>query len=160
MIYLAQPYSSPDPKLRESRYLFALGITGALFQGGLNVYSPIVHWHVSAKLFQFPTDFAPYRELNEEMIRLSSAMYIALLPGLYDSEGVFAELRYALNNMMGLPISLVRVTSFNWQKDKNKLHLPNVEVVPTNGEELLEKFNGVQGEQRGPDARNDEDVFQ
>lgn len=45
MIYLASPYSHPDPQVRASRYSSVLPVLAALAHKRISVYSPIVHWY-------------------------------------------------------------------------------------------------------------------
>lgn len=43
--YLASPYSSPDPVVREERFHAACRATAALLRDGLFVFATIVHSH-------------------------------------------------------------------------------------------------------------------
>ncbi|MCP5014648.1 MAG: DUF1937 family protein, partial [Ketobacter sp.] len=45
MIYLAQPYTDPNPDVREHRFNLGERYTAELLQNGQWVYSPIVHCH-------------------------------------------------------------------------------------------------------------------
>ena len=46
MIYLASPYSQPDPVICEERFHSACTADGRLMQGGLAVFCPIAHGHL------------------------------------------------------------------------------------------------------------------
>ena len=56
MIYLGQPYSHPDPKVQDTRYLMGMAVSAWFANKDTPVYSPIMHWHACAKNFQLPTD--------------------------------------------------------------------------------------------------------
>ena len=45
MIYLASPYSHPDPSVREQRFQNACRIAAELMRSGRIVYSPVAHSH-------------------------------------------------------------------------------------------------------------------
>lgn len=95
MIYLASPYTDPDPEVRLSRYTSACNACAYLLKQGNIVYSPIVHWHTIANTHNLPKDFAFWREQDEHMIRLSDTFAVLQLEGWTDSKGVLSELNYA-----------------------------------------------------------------
>jgi hypothetical protein len=45
MIYLACPYTHPNPAVREQRFEAACVATASLMRSGKTVFSPIVHSH-------------------------------------------------------------------------------------------------------------------
>ncbi len=50
MIYLASPYSHPDPAVREQRFRAACRAAAELIRAGHVVISPVVHGHPMAAL--------------------------------------------------------------------------------------------------------------
>jgi len=48
LIYLASPYSHPDPSVRQERYEAACKATAAMMRQGYHVYSPIAATHPPA----------------------------------------------------------------------------------------------------------------
>lgn len=44
-VYLATPYSHPDPKVREARFQAVNAVAAQLMRDGHHVYSPISHAH-------------------------------------------------------------------------------------------------------------------
>jgi len=95
MIYLASPYSHPDSTVREERYQEALKCAVAL-AGSCGVpYSPIVHWHVAAKLHKLPTDAEFWKYQNKVMLELATSVTVLRLPGWESSAGVAQELTWA-----------------------------------------------------------------
>ena len=96
-IYLASPYSHPDPAVREARYRAARDTAAWMLAQRLWVYSPIVHCHDLAQSAGLPTDFAFWGEYNRAMIASAESLYVLLLPGYLESVGVNAEIAYALS---------------------------------------------------------------
>lgn len=103
MIYLASPYSHPEPKVRHDRYLEAVRAAAHLTARGLVVFSPVVNshpMHVFAGLngrweFWKPIDFA--------FIDLSSKLVVLTLPGWRESVGVRDEMEHA--RQRGIPVA-------------------------------------------------------
>lgn len=102
MIYLASPYSHPDPAVVANRYEAAMNATALRIMAGDMVWSAIVHCHELAQRYSLPTDAAFWREYNFNMLRASGAMYVLTLEGWEESLGVKAEIEYA--DRIKLPI--------------------------------------------------------
>src|SRR6478752_4572437 len=92
MIYLASPYSHPDPLIMKTRFLLAEQVTATLLKERLWTYSPIVHCHELSQKFTLPTDFAYWKEYNFHMLRRAEGFWILAIPGWQESKGVTAEL--------------------------------------------------------------------
>lgn len=90
MIYLAQPYSHPDPEIQNQRYDIAL-LWCAFFRTK-HPYSPIVHWHNVAQRHTLPTDADFWLEHNRHMIDLSKALYVLKITGWEESKGLAHEI--------------------------------------------------------------------
>ena len=115
MIYLASPYSSPDPLIVRTRFLLAEQVTAILMSQGHYVYSPIVHCHEIAVKYAIPTDFAYWSGYNIDMIRRCDALYILTISGWEESKGVTGELAFAQS--AGLEIAYVdEEGQVRWQK--------------------------------------------
>jgi hypothetical protein len=104
MIYLASPYSSPDPKVREWRYQQACRATAKLLQQGLVVISPIVHSHPLVA-HGLPTTWAFWSRIDGEYLAHCKVLAVLTLPGWQESVGVQAEIRRALE--LGLPVMFI-----------------------------------------------------
>lgn len=103
MIYLASPYSHPDPLVMKTRFLLAEQCTAALLKRKAWVYSPVVHCHELAAKYQLPTDFAYWQEYNIAMIKRCESFVILAIPGWEESKGVNGEISVA--RMLGMPIA-------------------------------------------------------
>lgn len=89
LIYLASPYSHPDPKVMAIRYSLTLGLTTRLLLDGLPVFSPIVYGHQMASTLG--TSFEAWQSLNDAMIHAASDFAIFRLPGWEQSRGIAHE---------------------------------------------------------------------
>lgn len=105
MIYLASPYSSPDPLIVKTRFLLAQQVTALMLQQGIYVYSPIVHCHEVSMAYSLPGDFAFWQGYNIDMLRRADALYVLATPGWKESAGVQEEIKFA--RLAGIPIQAV-----------------------------------------------------
>jgi len=66
MIYLATPYSDPDPEVREFRYREVNKAAAQLISEGHHVFSPISHTHPIAQAGDLPTGWDYWRHTTEK----------------------------------------------------------------------------------------------
>jgi nucleoside 2-deoxyribosyltransferase len=102
MIYLASPYSHPDPQQREQRYRHALHATAILMKTGEIVISPIVHSHHLHTEYGFGGDWETWAALDLALIDACSEVMVLQIAGWRMSKGVAAEIRYAKS--IGRPV--------------------------------------------------------
>ena len=101
MIYLASPYSHPDPAIREQRYHAACRATAALLRIGHTVFSPIVHSHPLASL-GLPTDWKFWARFDRDHLERCDEVWVLTLDGWRESVGVREEIRIA--RQLGRPV--------------------------------------------------------
>ncbi len=101
-IYLASPYSHPDPHVREQRFRDVCRVAGKWLSEGYLVFSPIAHSHVIALMSELPGDFAFWVPWDKHQIKAADEFWVLQLPGWESSVGVQAEIVYALE--LGKPI--------------------------------------------------------
>lgn len=106
MIYLASPYSHPEPLTRYERYILTLAYTHACLRRGEVIFSPIVYGHQFAEMGLAQTDFQHWRSFNEAMLLKSGAVRVLKLDGWEQSEGVKAEMIFARKH--GIPVSFAQ----------------------------------------------------
>ena len=94
MIYLASPYSHPDPAVRQARFVAVCGRAAELMREGLNVFSPIAHSHPLVE-HGAPTDWEAWKRVDMEMIGFCSHLYVLRIDGWQESVGVQAEIAEA-----------------------------------------------------------------
>lgn len=95
MIYLASPYSHPDPIEREARYLEAMRKLRFYVLEGIACFSPIVHSHEMAKIYNMGRAWETWATYNREMLRQCWELHILQLPGWDASEGIKIEREWA-----------------------------------------------------------------
>lgn len=101
MIYLASPYSHPDPAVREFRFREACRAAARFMRCGLPVFSPIAHSHPLTE-FGLPADWQFWERYDFEFLRQCNGLVVLKLDGWRESRGVQAEIDLALE--MDLPI--------------------------------------------------------
>lgn len=95
MIYLASPYSHPDPVVVKTRVLLTMQCCAALLRSGVHAWSPILHSHSMAEREELPTDAAWWWEWSKDFIRRSDGILVLKIPGWDESKGVKAEADFA-----------------------------------------------------------------
>ena len=100
MIYLANAYSY-DP---DESYMDVSRVLAEFIHRGLPVFSPIVHSHLVAEVFDMPTGWEFWRDLDFQYIDACSEVWVWRDPsGQWEkSVGVQAEIEYARSN--GKPV--------------------------------------------------------
>lgn len=101
MIYLASPYTHPDPRVREARFDAACLATAALVRAGQIVFSPIVHGHPLVR-FDLPIEWEYWERFDREHLRRCDEVAVLMIDGWRESRGVQAEIDLAIE--MDLPI--------------------------------------------------------
>lgn len=104
MIYLASPYSHPDPVVRDQRYLAACRATVNLLRTGKSVFSPVVQGHALSR-FGLPTDWQFWQRHDREHLRRSDEILVLTLDGWRESVGVLAEIELA--QQFGKPVRYI-----------------------------------------------------
>mgnify|MGYP001599269435 CR=1 FL=1 len=105
MIYLASPYSHPDPKIKERRFQDVCRYAAAMFRNGIHVFSPIAHTHPISVYGLWEWKWEQWKEYDLEFIAMCSEMWVLMLPGWEESVGVAAEIKIAKG--LGKPVRYV-----------------------------------------------------
>jgi hypothetical protein len=108
LIYLASPYSHPDPMVREARFQAACRQAAELMRCGISVFSPIVYSH-SIVAYGLPADWATWERLDRAILEICSEVLVLALDGWRESEGVQAEIEVA--KRLGKPVVVVEPDS-------------------------------------------------
>lgn len=101
MIYLASPYSHPDPAVREERYRAACHAAAALLLAGQPVFSPIAHSHPLVD-YGLPADWSFWQRYDRELLARCDEVVVLMLAGWRESVGVREEIRIARE--LGKPV--------------------------------------------------------
>ena len=103
-IYLACPYTHPNPYVRERRFTRVNLAAGELINSGHIVFSPISQSHPIALACNLPRDFEFWRGYNLSFIEWCDELYVLALDGWKESVGVRAEVEYA--EEIGKPVMI------------------------------------------------------
>jgi len=102
MIYLASPYSHPDPAVMQARFEAAARATGELMKAGHVVYSPIAHNHPIAQLCDMPTGWEFWKRLDLAVLERCDKLIVLMLDDWDASVGVNDETAFALSRGMAV----------------------------------------------------------
>jgi hypothetical protein len=106
MIYLASPYSHPDPAVREARYNAAALCAATCLNVGQHIFSPIAYGHILHEINPtLGTSAAAWRAFNTAMLRHASTLCVLQLSGWEESAGVLEEMTMA--KALGIPIYFI-----------------------------------------------------
>jgi hypothetical protein len=110
-IYLAQPYSSPDPDVVAYRVEQAFKATAKLMGEGELVFSPIVHTHELGKYIDpaLAAQHAFWMKQDIVILRHAAELRVLVLPGWQQSKGVAQEILVA--EMCQIPITFMEVVA-------------------------------------------------
>jgi hypothetical protein len=101
VIYLASPYTHPEPAVREDRFRAACRATAVLLQAGMHVFSPIVHSHPLVA-FGMPTAFSDWELIDRTYLERCDEVVVLMLGGWEESVGVQEEI--AIARELGKPV--------------------------------------------------------
>nr|BDD48337.1 hypothetical protein 13 [Candidatus Omnitrophota bacterium] len=118
MIYLATPYSHPDPKVRAERFQKALKTMARLIKSGHKVFSPIVQTHLLAQ-FRIPTSWNYWGAYDSYFLKQCKELWVLKIDGLETSRGVKAEIRKA--KKYGIPIKYIEYKECSTRTLRNLL---------------------------------------
>lgn len=102
LIYLASPYSDPDPKVMESRFTVVCYLAAKLMRQGHLIFSPIAHTHPIAVCGELPRGWDFWERYDRAILSACRELWVAKLPGWDRSKGIAAEIGIAKE--LGLPI--------------------------------------------------------
>jgi hypothetical protein len=95
LVYLAVPYSDPDPAVREQRFEQANAAAAVLMGSGIHIFSPISHTHPIAKAGNLPLGWDFWEGYDRDILQTCAALVVLMLPGWEKSTGVGGEIRIA-----------------------------------------------------------------
>jgi hypothetical protein len=104
-VYIASPYSHPDPAVRRLRFEQACRYAGRLLVQGITAFSPIAHSHPIAELCDLPKGFEFWRKFDHSFLSSCDAMHVLQLDGWQDSAGILAEIEIA--ESLGIVVSMI-----------------------------------------------------
>ena len=104
IMYLAIPYSHPDPRVRELRFEIANFVSAKLMQMGEVVFSPISHSHPMVG-YGLPSDWEYWKSQDESFLNACSDFGIVDIKGWDKSKGVKDEKE--IMNLRGIETEMI-----------------------------------------------------
>uniref|UniRef100_A0A6M3KGZ6 DUF1937 domain-containing protein n=1 Tax=viral metagenome TaxID=1070528 RepID=A0A6M3KGZ6_9ZZZZ len=102
IVYLAIPYSHPDPDIRKMRFELANKMAAKLLEEEFNVLSPISHSHPISLYMENSNDSDYWTKNSLEFLKFCDELIVYCLPGWEGSKGVAKEIEFA--KAKGIPI--------------------------------------------------------
>jgi hypothetical protein len=143
LVYLACPYSHPDPAVRAARFEAANRAAAKLMAEGLLVFSPISHTHPIALAGGLPTGWDYWERYDRAILHQCRAMFVLPLDGWCESAGVRAEMLLA--EEMGLPVYFLQETDAAGTLGAGKLAdpIPSRAACPACGGPTVDRGSAV-----------------
>jgi len=104
MIYLASPYSHPDPAIREARFQAACRQAAEMLRCGIPAWSPIAYSH-ALTMHGLPLDWKFWERFDRLFLEMCSEVWVLTLDGWQQSKGIQAEIEIARE--LGKPVVFV-----------------------------------------------------
>lgn len=102
-IYLASPYSHPDPQVMENRFITICIVAGVLMSKGYTVFSPIAHSHPIAQHLCNPLNHGFWLEQDLQFLQnWADEMWVCMMDGWDASKGIQIEAQEAISNNINI----------------------------------------------------------
>lgn len=105
IIYLASPYSHPDPEVREENFRKISKIAAKMNAEGVTTISPITYGHTLVQFHVMPTDWEFWQKFCFKLLIKCDKMIVCKMEGWDKSRGVAEELSIARDH--GIPIEYI-----------------------------------------------------
>lgn len=101
-VYLAVPYTDPNPAVMEERFRVATRVAAEYTRLGYIAFSPITHGHPINQEGGLPSEYTFWQAWCEAFVAWAEELHVICLPGWDRSVGVQAEIALAYGR--GTPI--------------------------------------------------------
>ena len=102
LVYLATPYTHPDPAVMRLRFIKVTRVAAKLMKKGVFVFSPITHSHSIAMAGDLPKSWKYWMQYDTLILEICSKVIVLMLKGWKESKGVKAEIKLA--GKLGIPV--------------------------------------------------------
>ena len=104
-VYLASPYTHPDPEVKHLRFVQASQAAAVMMKRGCVVFGPIAMTHPMALYGDVQGAWETWKRFDEVFVKLCNELWVLMLDGWDRSTGVGAEIQIARNNL--IPVTYV-----------------------------------------------------
>lgn len=105
LVYLATPYSHPDPSVEQIRFEVVNRVAAKLMAEGEHIFSPISHTHPIALAGELPKNWEFWKEYDTAILSVCSKLIVLRQVGWEWSKGVTEEVKIA--ESLGIPVSYI-----------------------------------------------------
>ena len=98
IIYLASPYTHPDPKVREDNFRKVSALAAEMNSKGIITLSPITYGHTLLDFKEMPHDWEFWKNFCISFLQHCDEILVYKMPGWEKSNGVTEEVKYAQEN--------------------------------------------------------------
>ena len=109
MIYLACPYSDPDPSIMRNRFFCANRTAAIIMSQGFHVFSPISQCHPIALEGCLPVDWEYWREYDKKILSICDEICVLTVDGWKQSKGIKGEIKLSVE--MGITRTMIEYGS-------------------------------------------------
>ncbi len=95
-VYLAGPYTHPDPLVREIRFLESCRATAYVINKlRINAFGTMVHSHPLVTRYPMPAEWEFWADYDTAMVGKALEVWVLCIPGYTNSMGVQTEVKLA-----------------------------------------------------------------
>lgn len=95
LIYLASPYTHPDPAVMQRRFEEICAVAARFIQRGEHIFCPIAHTHPIALAGDLPRDFKFWEQYARKMLAVCDELWVCKMDGWRESKGIALEIKIA-----------------------------------------------------------------
>ena len=111
--YLASPYSDPNPRVMEDRYVRACDALNWLISRRIWTYSPVVQCHQLAVRFDLPRQIDFWKSYDRAMLVPAHTLFVLEIDGWTVSRGIEYEVKVAREER--IPVNILTPTNRSYQ---------------------------------------------
>jgi hypothetical protein len=98
MIYVASPYSHPDPEICNNNFKEVTKFVSNLCSQGIVAFSPITYGHTLIGFHELPSNWEYWEDFCFTFLKKCDKMIVYMMPGWELSKGVKEEIKFADNH--------------------------------------------------------------
>lgn len=102
IIYLASPYSHPDPAVMQRRFEEICVVAARHMLLGIHIFCPIAHTHPIALAGSLPREFEFWEQYDRKILAVCGELWVCTMEGWRESKGIASEVKIA--EELGLPV--------------------------------------------------------